>query len=116
MPLDAIYANLACADLARSTAWFETLLGRGPDAAPMSGLVEWHHADRAGLQLHGDAAKAGQGTLTLIVADLDGERARLEWAGWTVGPVEDADHTRILRFADPDGNLVVLAEPRPAGR
>ena len=114
MPLDAIYANLACTDLVWSTAWFQTLFGREPDAAPMPGLVEWHHDDRAGLQLNEEAAKAGRGTLTLLVSGIDRERARLGQTGWSVGTVEDADYTRILRLTDPDGKLVVLAEPKPA--
>jgi len=80
MPLTAIYANLACSDLGRSRAWFATLFGREPDAAPMEGLVEWHHGEGAGFQLSAegeDDAKAGRGTLTPIVSDLRGERSRL---------------------------------------
>lgn len=38
MTLSAIFANLNCSDLARSTAWFATIFGREPDARPRSAL------------------------------------------------------------------------------
>ena len=111
MAIDKIYAQLSCADLARSTLWFGRLFGRAPDARPMTGLVEWHHGDGAGLQLFEDAAHAGHGTLTLIVRGLRGEQARLQRAELSPGEVEAADIVSLVRLRDPDGNLVVLAEP-----
>jgi hypothetical protein len=113
MPLHAIFAQLSCSDLGASAGWFSRLFGRGPDAEPMAGLAEWHHGGAAALQLHENAANAGCGVLTLVVDDLDGERARLQEAALGPGPVEEADYTRIVRLRDVDGNLVVLAEPRP---
>lgn len=111
MPIAALYANLACSDLARSRAWYATLMGREPDAEPMEGLVEWHHGEGAGLQLYAGegAAKAGHGTLTLIVSGLRAERERLR--SLDPGEVEPGDLTSLVRLADPDGNLVVLAQP-----
>ncbi len=111
MTIDKIYAHVSCADIAASTDWYRTLLGRAPDAAPMPRLAEWHHGDSAGLQLFEDAGRAGQQTLTLIVGDLRGERARLDTAGLAPGEVEPADMASLFRLRDPDGNLVVLAQP-----
>ena len=114
MSLIAIYANISCSDLETSRTWYATLLGRGPDAEPMEGLVEWHHGDQAGLQLfHGPqaAGKPGRGTLTLIASDLRGEHRRL--AGLSPGEVEPGETVSIVRLTDPDGNMVVLAQ---AGR
>ena len=108
--IEKIYAQLSCNDLSKSAAWFETLFGRAPDARPMDGLAEWHHADSAGLQLFEDAANAGRGTLTLIVRDLVGERARLSGNGLEPPDIEPADTTSLLRLRDLDGNLVVLAQ------
>lgn len=110
MAITAIYANLSCADLAASTTWFSTIFGREPDAAPMAGLVEWH-GNGAGFQLVEDAVKAGKGTLTLIVGDIRDDYERLRGAGLDPGGIEDAHNTTISRLQDPDGNLVVLAEP-----
>jgi catechol 2,3-dioxygenase-like lactoylglutathione lyase family enzyme len=115
MPLTAIYANLACTDLDRSRAWFERLFGRAPDASPMEGLHEWHHGQGAGFQLSAegsDGTKAGHGTLTLIVEDLHEEHRRV--SALHPGSVEAGNFVSFVHLTDPDGNLVVLAEPRPA--
>lgn len=67
MSLKKIYAHLSCTELGKSIAWFERLFGRNPDARPMDGIVEWHHADNAGFQLFENPSDAGHVTLTLIV-------------------------------------------------
>ena len=111
MALTAIYANLSCSDLARGIDWFSELFGRGPDARPMPGLAEWHHGAASGLQLYENAEHAGHGTLTLLVDAVRDEHARLSQAGLEPGEVQEADYTAILQLRDPDGNLVVLAQP-----
>ncbi|RVT86796.1 VOC family protein [Rhodobacteraceae bacterium CCMM004] len=112
MDLTAIYAQLCCRDLARARPWFETLFGRPADAEPMEGLAEWHHGSAAGLQLFEDSQKAGRGTLTLIVGDLAAERDRLDGSIVETAAVEPGDAVSVMQLTDPDGNLVVLAQPR----
>lgn len=111
MPLKSIFANLSCTDLERSTEWFTTLFQRKPDTTPMEGLAEWHHGEQAGFQLYKNPKAAGHGTLTLIVSDIRAERSRLSASGMLPGKIEAADYTTICRIRDPDGNLVVLAQP-----
>ncbi|MEL6678902.1 MAG: VOC family protein [Pseudomonadota bacterium] len=111
MPLRTVYAHLSCADIEVSTRWFEALFGRAADATPMEGLTEWHHGREAGFQLFENPKDAGHGCVTLIVSDLDGERARLARVGLGPPEVMSASTTRLLQLRDPDGNLVVLAEP-----
>lgn len=94
-----------------SIGWFTQAFGREPDARPMAGLAEWHEGKNAGFQLFEAADHARHGTLTLIVSDVAGDRTRLAEAGLEPGPVEAADYSSICRMADPDGNLVVLAQP-----
>jgi len=112
MSLTAIFANLSCSDLEASSRFFGKIFARPEDAAPMKGLREWHLGNTAGFQLHEDGKKAGQGTLTLLVADVRSEQARLTAAGMRAGEVEEADYVWISRLTDPDGNLVVLAQPK----
>lgn len=114
MALTAIFAQLSCSRLEESIGWFTRLFGRDPDARPMAGLAEWHEGKSAGFQLFEATDHAGHGTLTLIVSDIAGDRARLAEAGLEPGPVEAADYTSICRMHDPDGNLVVLAQPTRA--
>lgn len=110
MPITRIFANLSCRDLAASTRWFAAVFGREPDRNPMPGLHEWDRGD-AGFQLHEKPEDAGRGTLTLIVDDIHDERRRLSDAGLAVTEIEPADYTTIMRLRDPDGNLIVLAQP-----
>jgi catechol 2,3-dioxygenase-like lactoylglutathione lyase family enzyme len=111
MGLKAIYAQLSCSDLAGSIRWFASVFEREPDARPMPGLAEWHHDEKAGFQLFENKQNAGHGTLTLIVDDVRDQHTRLSNAGMEPGDVQPADYTTIVRLRDPDGNLVVLAQP-----
>lgn len=111
MTLRKIYAHLDCSDLDRSIPWFETIFDRPPDARPMDGLAEWHHADEAGFQLFQNPDDAARGTLTLIVEGLEEERSRLKAAGLTPGALEAATSVSLIRLRDPDNNLVVMAQP-----
>lgn len=110
MHIDRIYAQMACGDLAASEDWYARFFGREPDATPMDGLAEWHHG-AAGLQLFRDAGSAGHTTVTLVVSDLGADRWALIERGLDPGEIERADYVRLVRLRDPDGNLVVLAEP-----
>jgi hypothetical protein len=76
----------------------------------MEHLAEWHHGGEAGFQLFQNPPHAGKGTLTLIVADLDAERTRV--SALKPGNIERGNYVNLIRFRDPDHNLVVLAEPR----
>lgn len=109
MPIQKIYAQIACSNLTASASWYQSLFGRKPDATPMQHLAEWHKRD-GNLQLFQNPDAAGKTTLTLIVSDLEGERARV--TALKPGEIERADYVNIVRMKDPDGNLVVLAEPR----
>ena len=106
-----IYAQVSCVDGRVSERWFSALFARPPDAKPMAGLYEWTQGDHGGLQLFENSKDAGHGTLTIIVSDIRAEHARLHAAGLAPGPLEPATTTRLVRLNDPDGNLIVLAQP-----
>ncbi len=109
--IESVYGQLSCSDITTSEDWFAKLFGRSPDDRPMAGLTEWHHRGVAGLQLYENKENAGHGTLTLIVGDLRSEHTRLDRAGLRPGPIEPATTTSLVQLRDPDGNLVVLAQP-----
>lgn len=113
MSIQAIFANISCTSLETSIPWYEVIFGRGPDARPMPGLVEWHF-EGAGLQLFEADDNAGRSTLTLVVEDVQSERERLDKAGFQPGAAQQADYTTIVQLRDPDANLLVLAQPSNA--
>lgn len=114
MSIERIFAHVSCSDLDESAHWYEQLFARPADASPMDHLREWHEGDQAGLQLFEDSYKAGQSTLTLIVTDAREDFLRLKEAGLNPGEVERGGGGHLVKLADPDGNLVVLAEPAVA--
>lgn len=105
-----LMGNQAVADLEAAERWYTTLFDRGPDARPMEGLLEWHLGEAHGLQVFRDPARAGGSGVVIRVADLDGAADALATAGLGHDGVEGATHQRILRLADPDGNVVVLTD------
>ncbi|GFE67302.1 VOC family protein [Litoreibacter roseus] len=111
MPLVKIFAQLSCTDMERSTLWFTRLFGRSPDTNPMAGLNEWHHTDNAGFQLVENEHDARHGCMTLTVDDITSELRRLHAVGIETGETSTGDIATIAQMRDPDGNVIVLAEP-----
>lgn len=114
MAILKIFAQLTCSDLEASSAWYRTLFGRIHDADPMDGLKEWHHGDGAGFQLVSNSDQAGRGSMTLIVSGLADEHERLANAGFKTTKPISGDFASFARIEDPDGNIIVLAEPKTA--
>jgi predicted enzyme related to lactoylglutathione lyase len=48
MAIDKVLADVAVDDFASALTFYERLLGRPADAAPMDGLAEWHLAEGGG--------------------------------------------------------------------
>lgn len=112
MSIKKIFAHVSCSDLANSSHWYGRLFGRERDVAPMDTLHEWHHGPSTGLQLLLDADAAGKSTVTLIVSDLDAHRQALIDRQLDPAEIEHGDAVRLVRLNDPDGNLIVLAQPK----
>ena len=103
-----ILAQCTVTDLERAEQWYTRLLGCGPDARPMAGLIEWHPGESYGLQLWSDAGRAGRSTVVLAETDLDGAAARATEAGIPHDGPQPGGGGRILQVTDPDGNLVMV--------
>lgn len=106
--IEGLLAQCTVADGPAAEEWYARLLGRGPDARPMEGLLEWHLTVDAGLQVWAEPERAGGCTVVLRVDDVDAEAARLSARGIGHGGTEPGGGGRILRLDDPDGNRVVL--------
>lgn len=87
------------------------LFGRGPDDRPMESLIQWRGIAGANIQVFQDAKNAGSGRLTIVVADMAEARKALAEFGVTPTGEAEGDYGKIAKIADPDGNLITLAEP-----
>ena len=70
MAIDKVLADVAVDDFALALTWYERLLGRPADAAPMDGLAEWHLAEGGGIQVSDYADRAGSSNVTLVMSSL----------------------------------------------
>ena len=69
MAIDKVLADVAVDDFASALTWYERLLGRPADAAPMDGLAEWHLAEDGG-----DPSKRLFGPCGIVQRDPRGEQ------------------------------------------
>jgi predicted enzyme related to lactoylglutathione lyase len=111
MTISAILAQATVADLESAAAWYTTLFGRGPDANPMPGLLEWHLADTFGIQVWAEPERAGRSSILFADSDLDARAAQLADAGVSHEGPYDATSSRVLQAEDPDGNRIVFTSP-----
>lgn len=115
MDIQGIYAAAYVSDLDQSAAWYGRLIGRAPDARPLPTMVQWRDSGSAGVQLFLDRSKAGASRMTIVTPAMDATRKTLAAAGIRLEHESTGDFGAIAQLADPDGNLVTLAEP-PKGR
>lgn len=111
MPITNALASVAVRDLARAEKWYEMLLG--PGTRPMPEVVEWQFERGGGLQVYAGPDRAGQGSCTLIVSDID-EIARTLRATGLANDAEPARNDRVdtVMVKDPDGNSIAFAAPK----
>ena len=111
MEIQGIYAALATADLDRAEKFYTHLFGRSPDDRPMESLVQWRDVSGANVQVFHDPKTAGFGRLTVVVPDMARARETLGQIGIKPTGEAQGDYGRIAQIADPDGNMITLAEP-----
>lgn len=109
--ISGVLAHCTVTDLERAEDWYARLLGRGPDARPMPGLLEWHLGEGFGLQVWAEADRAGRSSVVLSESDLDAAAAHLSDVGIAHDGPQPGGGARILQLRDPDGNRVVLTGP-----
>jgi catechol 2,3-dioxygenase-like lactoylglutathione lyase family enzyme len=110
MAVKHVLAEMAVKDFKATVQWYENLLGRPADTAPMDGLVEWYITDGGGIQVFHDENRAGYGWITLGVTNLDSQIAELKERGLTTDQNTTTEFIKTATFADPDGNKITFAE------
>ena len=104
-------ASLAVRDLAAASRWYEKLLG--PGRRPMPEVLEWQLERGGGLQVYSGPERAGHGSCTLIVSDIDSTAQQLRDSGLVAEPqVARDDRVDTIMIKDPDGNSIAFAAPK----
>jgi hypothetical protein len=123
-----VFAGMVVDDLAAAGAWYERVLGRPADAAPMPGLLEWHFTESSRLQVVdiqtvravlGDAqwGAAGASSVSFVVERLDDQLAVFASNGIAVGPMFSTEGSlKTASVKDPAGNLVTFVEELAGSR
>jgi len=114
MTIDNALASLAVSDLEVASRFYARLLGPGNVAMPE--VMEWQFERGGGLQVYTAPERAGQGSCTLVVNDID-ELARHLRA---TGIAEDAEPVRnevvdTVMIKDPDGNSIAFSNQKSPG-
>ena len=79
----------------------------------MAEVVEWQLKGGGGLQVYAAPERAGHGSCTLIVSDIDEIAQQLRTAGLAT-EAEPARNDRVdtVMIKDPDGNSIAFAMPK----
>ena len=114
MAITNALASLAVRDLDASSQWYTALLG--PGNRPMPEVIEWSLERGGGLQIYALPERAGQGSCTLIVSDIDELAERLRSSGLAADATPDRhDAVDTVMVKDPDGNSIAFAMPKDTG-
>ena len=78
MKIGNALASVAVKDIEEASAWYARLLGRPADSQPMPGLAEWKFPRGGWLQVYELPERAGSGSFTLAVDDVEEAVARVK--------------------------------------
>lgn len=102
-------ASVAVRDLNAAIKWYEKLLRKSP-TQPMPEVAEWSFERGGWLQVYQLPERAGSGSLTLAVSNLEEEVARLTNLNIDTSQRTSSARVKTLMITDPDGNHIALAE------
>ena len=110
MPIRNALASLAVTDLESALPWYERLLGRPADSGPMAEVAEWKFEGGGWLQVYQRPKRAGLGSVTLSVTDMDEQERHLQACGITIGEQNAGPKVKTLMITDPAGNHIAFAQ------
>jgi predicted enzyme related to lactoylglutathione lyase len=110
MSIDNAIASIAVKDLRAAVPWYEALLGRKPDSTPMPEVAEWKFRRGGWLQVYQLPERAGAGSVTLAVSDIEEVAARVEKLGIDTSQRASSAKAKTVMIVDRDGNHIAFAE------
>ena len=109
MSINNVLASVAVKDLIVASVWYEQLFGRA-GSTPMPDLAEWKFPRGGWLQIYQLPERAGKGSFTLAVSDIDAEIKRLNAMGLDTSQQSSDSKVKTVMVTDPDGNHIAFAE------
>ncbi len=103
-------ASVAVRDLNSAIKWYEALLRKAP-SRPMPEVAEWSFERGGWLQVYQLPERAGSGSFTLAVSNLEEEVARLKKLNIDTSQRTSSEKVKTLMITDLDGNHIAFAEP-----
>ena len=110
MSIDNAIASVAVKDLRSAVAWYAELLGRAADSTPMPEVAEWKFARGGWLQVYQLPERAGSGSFTLAVSNIEETVAHVQKLGIDATQRSSGAKVKTLMIVDPDGNHIAFAE------
>jgi catechol 2,3-dioxygenase-like lactoylglutathione lyase family enzyme len=101
-------ASVAVNNVEDAAKWYARLLDRSGNR-PMAEVAEWQFEGGGGLQVYELPERAGSGSFTAAVADVDEVAARLDDLGIEHPEPTHGDAVDTLMIVDPDGNHIAFA-------
>lgn len=102
-------ASVAVKDLNSAVKWYEALLRKAP-SRPMPAVAEWSFERGGWLQVYQLPERAGSGSFTLAVSDIEEEVARLKKLNIDTSQRTSGEKVKTLMITDSDGNHIAFAE------
>jgi catechol 2,3-dioxygenase-like lactoylglutathione lyase family enzyme len=105
-----LFAGVPVSDLETSIDWYTRFFGRQPDRR-VGDEVLWEVEEHAWLFIEPNAAQAGAGRITLLVAGLDALLEHLAKERIEHEPIETySNGVRHVAVPDPDGNRIAFGQ------
>lgn len=114
MKIQNAIASVAVTDLPSALRWYEALLGRPADSTPMPEVAEWKFPRGGWLQVYQLRERAGTGSCTLAVGDIEELVAHLRGLGIEAPERSSGAQVQTVMITDPDGNHLAFAHTSDA--
>jgi predicted enzyme related to lactoylglutathione lyase len=110
MSIENVLASVAVADLNSAVKWYEAVFGRPADSKPMPEVAEWKFKRGGWLQVYQLPERAGSGSFTLAVNDIQEEVGKMKALGIDTSQQTSNNKVKTLMITDPDGNHIAFAQ------
>lgn len=109
MTVNNVFASVPVKDLGAAQTWYARVLGRPADNIPMPEVAEWGFPGGGWLQVYLGPERAGGGSFTLAVDDMQQTLHDLEVLEIDTRNQSHGERTQTVMIKDPDGNSLAFA-------